>query len=270
MNIYRKLLFPIILFMVLQVTAQQREKRVPVYVDSAMAVPAAALSKKKLIPPSTEFKLVNPRNRGINQVVPGKGFPRTADPTRQAFKGEIPGKAPQLSFDAAVTGSTPSDPTGAAGPNHYVNAWNSAFSIFDKSGNRIVELASLASLGGEFTNEDLGDPIIAYDEFADRFLITQFSDTPESFLLAISRGPNPVTDGWYTYRFTTNGALPDYPKISIWHDGYYITTNKNSRTANTSQVVYVLERDAILQGQTAQIVGFPLPGIRTNGFYSPA
>ncbi len=254
----------------LQVNAQEREASGPVYIDSAKAVPVSAISKRKLIAPSTEYKLVNPRNRGINKVVPGKGFPKIMDPTRQAEPGEIPAKAAILSFDAAVSRSTPTDPTGAAGPNHYVNGWNSAFSIFDKGGNRLVPPSSLASIGGEFTNETLGDPIVLYDEFADRFLITQFSDTPESFLVAVSRGPNPINDGWYTYRFTTNGALPDYPKISVWRDGYYVTTNKNSRTAETSQVVYVFERDRMLVGETAQVVGFPLPGITTNGFYSPA
>ena len=130
--------------------------------------------------------------------------------------------------------------------------------------------ASLASIGGEFTNEALGDPIVLYDEFANRFLITQFSDTPESFLVAISKGPDPLHDGWYTYRFPTNGALPDYPKISVWSDGYYVTTNKDANSASTSQVVYVFERDKMLNGQTAQVVSFPLPGINTNGFYSPA
>lgn len=250
--------------------SQDKQGSGPVYIDSARAVPVSAISKRKLIAPSTEYKLVNPRNRGINQVVPGKGLPKNMDPTRQASVGEVPSKATILSFDAAVSRSTPTDPTGAAGPNHYLNGWNSAFSIFDKQGNQLVPPSSLASIGGEFTDETLGDPIILYDEFADRFLITQFSDTPESFLVAVSRGPNPVTDGWYTYRFTTNGTLPDYPKISVWSDGYYLTTNKNSRTAQRSQVVYVFERDKMLRGETAQVAGFPLPGINTNGFYSPA
>ncbi len=258
------------LFFNLQVSGQEREVSNPVYIDSARAVPVSAISKKQIVPPSTEYKIVNPRNRGINSVVPGKGLPRTIDPTRQAEPGEVPAKTPQLSFDAAVSRSTPTDPTGAAGPDHYVNGWNSAFSIFDKAGNQLMPPAALSSIGGEFTNENLGDPIILYDEFANRFLITQFSDTPESFLVAVSRGPNPLTDGWYTYRFTTNGALPDYPKISVWSDGYYVTTNKNSRTASTSQVVYVFERDRMLEGETARVIGFPLPGINTNGFYSPA
>ena len=249
---------------------QDRETSGPVYIDSAKAVTSSAMSKRKLIPPGKEFKIYNPRNRGINKIVPGKGLPKTKDEAIQQKMGEIPVKAPNFTFEAASTQATPTDPTGAAGPNHYVNGWNSAFSIFDKSGNRIMEPASLASIGGEFTNETLGDPIILYDEFADRFIISQFSDTPESFLIAVSQGSDPMNDGWYTYRFTTNGVLPDYPKISVWGDGYYITTNKNTRTAATSQVVYALERDKMLNGETAQIMSFPLPGIRTNGFYSPA
>ncbi|WP_037317740.1 GEVED domain-containing protein [Salegentibacter sp. Hel_I_6] len=249
---------------------QDRETSGPVYIDSAQAVPSSAMSKRKLIPPTTDFKIYNPRNRGINKIVPGKGLPNTKDKALQQKMGEIPVKAPRFTFEGASTQATPTDPTGAAGPNHYLNGWNSAFSIFDKSGNQIMEPASLASIGGEFTNETLGDPIILYDEFADRFIISQFSDTPESFLIAVSQGPDPINDGWYTYRFTTNGVLPDYPKISVWGDGYYITTNKNSRSAATSQVVYALERDQMLNGETAQIMSFPLPGIRTNGFYSPA
>ncbi len=258
------------LFFSIQITAQTRETSGPVYIDSSVAIPVTAISTRKMKAPSTEYKLVNPRNRGINKVVPGKGLPKTQDAALQSKMGELPGKAPLFTFDAAVTRSTPSDPTGAAGPNHYVNGWNSAFSIFDKSGNQIVPPASLSSIGGEFTNENLGDPIILYDEFADRFLITQFSDTPEGFLVAVSQTSDPVNGGWNTYRFSTNGALPDYPKISVWSDGYYVTTNKNSNTAATSQVVYVFERDKMLVGESAKVVSFPLPGVRTNGFYSPA
>lgn len=254
----------------LQLVAQKRETAGPAYIDSAMAVSVSPISTRKMKAPSTEFKIVNPRNRGINKVVPGKGLPKTQDAALQSKMGDIPSKTPIFTFDAAVSRSTPTDPTGAAGPNHYVNGWNSAFSIFDKTGNQIVAPASLSSIGGVFTNENLGDPIIVYDEFADRFLITQFSDTPESFLVAVSQTSDPVNGGWNTYRFPTNGALPDYPKISVWSDGYYVTTNKNSNTASTSQVVYVFERDKMLVGESAKVVSFPLPGVRTNGFYSPA
>ncbi len=268
----KKLLFLFTFQLLFQLHAfsQQKETAGPVFIDSASAVVSGSLSKAKLVAPSTEFKIYNPRNRGINKVVPGKGLPKTIDPALQTKMGDIKSRTPILTFDGAISRSTPTDPTGVAGPDHYLNAWNSAFSIWDKNGNQVVPPASLASIGGEFTGETLGDPIVVYDEAADRYIISQFSDTPESFLVAVSQGPDPVNDGWYTYRFSTNGVLPDYPKMSVWGDGYYFTTNKNSQTADESPVIYVMERDRMLMGETASIVSFPLPGIETNGFYSPA
>ena len=250
--------------------AQTEQRAKPVHTGFSRAFSSEALSGKYLLPPKGEFKIYNPRNRGSNKVIPGKGFPKTKDAAWQKKPGKINGKEPILVFDAATSGSTPSDPTGAVGPNHYVNAWNTAFAIYDKEGNILVPPTSLSSIGGVFEDEDLGDPIVFYDGFADRFVITQFSDSPNSFLVAVSKGPDPVNSGWYTYRFETGPTFPDYPKFFVWSDGYYVTTNKDSNSASSSEVVYVFERDQMLQGEPAQQVAFPLPGISTNGFYSPA
>ncbi|SFN25648.1 GEVED domain-containing protein [Salegentibacter flavus] len=269
----KKILLLITLFYVFQHTtvAQEREVAGPAYIDSAQAVPSAAFSKTRLITPTTEYKLFNPRNRGINKIVPGKGLPRGEDPVRQSKMGDVKlSGEKKLNFEAVSTRATPSDPTGVAGPNHYVNAWNAAFSIFDKNGNQLTPPADLASIGGEFTNERGGDPIVVYDENADRYVISQMDTLPGSFLIAVSQGPDPVNSGWYTYRFPTNGMYPDYPKLSVWSDGYYFTTNKDNTTADQSEVIYVMERDKMLRGESAQVIGFPLPGIKTTRFYSPA
>ena len=253
--------------------SQDKDLAPPTLISSSASLHSAPLSQSELLPPQGEFKIVNPRNRGSNKIVPGKGYPKGIDGALQKEMGTIKGKVPELIFDAATSGSTPTDPTGAAGPNHYVNAWNSSFAIYDKQGNILSPPASLSSLGGTFTDEDKGDPIVVYDEFADRFLITQYSENfaggPGGFLVAVSKGPDPVNDGWYTYRFDTT-KLPDYPKFYVWSDGYYITTNKDQRSPSTSEVVYVLERDKMLLGEEAQFVGFPLPGINVNAFYSPS
>lgn len=249
--------------------SQELETAAPVLMGSSRAISAEPLSTKDLVPPKIEYKIYNPRNRGSNIVVPGKGYPKREDAARQKAFGKYPTKSPILNFDAVVSGSTPTDPTGAAGPNHYLNGWNSAFSIYDKEGNLLVPPADLSSIGGTFQGEDLGDPIILYDQVADRFLISQFSRSPNSLLVAISQGPDPVNDGWYTYRFET-GDLPDYPKFFLWGDGYYVTTNKNPLAPDRNEVVFVLERDKMLVGEEAQQIGFPLPGINNNGFYSPA
>ena len=219
-----------------------------------------------------DAKEFNPKHWGKNTFVPGKGFPKGDDPLwqKEAPLNKTPGKAMGFNFLAASATATPTDPTGAVGPNHFVNSWNTSFRIWDKAGNPLTAVASLSTI---LPGTD-GDPIVMYDQFADRFLITQFygvSSSPTGFDVAISKGPNPVTSGWYVYRFTTGSSFPDYPKFSVWSDGYYITANKDQTSPATSQVVFALERDKMIAGNTsAQMIGFPLTGIIVSGFYSPA
>jgi hypothetical protein len=230
------------------------------------------LAGKKLLPGKPREGEINPRRTDANKIVPGKGFPKGIDPLlvkQKSTQGMRSGKAPSLVFDVNSSNSAPSDPTGAIGPNHYVSAKNYAFAIHDRSGNELVASSSLANI---FPGETLGDPIVFYDSFADRFVITQFSNTPNGFLVAVGQGPDPVNDGWYTYRFNTEG-FPDYTKFSIWSDGYYVTANKDQNSIQTSEIVFVIEREKMLQGaeqENVKMVGFPLPGARIGGFYSPA
>lgn len=250
----------------------------PVAVGSSKALNSQPLSSKVLVAPRTEHEEVNEKRRGTPRVVPGKGYPKTIDAAWQQDMGRIPGKAPMLTFDAVVAFHKPLDPTGAVGPNHYVTAFNSGFAIFDKSGNLLSPSTDLWSIGGEFIDEDLGDPIVQYDSFADRFIIMQFAgcgecisrtDATNGLLIAVSQGPDPVNDGWYTYRFSTN-TFPDYPKLFIWSDGYYITTNQDPTDPTYDEVIYVFERDQMLQGEEAQQISLPLPGAQYSTFLSPA
>lgn len=218
----------------------------------------------KATDPNAPARMGQPKRHGANMTVPGKGLPVDKDPLLRepgSFP-RIPGRSPELVFNANVSNYTPSDPTGAAGPNHFVGAWNVGFRIFDKSGNPLTPAASLGTI---FPGNTLGDPIVLYDVEADRFIITEFDSNPNGFNVAISQGPDPVNDGWYVYTtgFTT-GSFPDYPKFSIWSDGYYVTAN-----INATNRLFVIERDTALVGGTPQFIGFPLPGIRTSGFYSP-
>ncbi len=210
------------------------------------------------------------KRRGKNTYVSGKGLPAAGqkDPLMQtqqksskmAISTEI------ASFNAHEGFSTPTDPTGAIGPNHYVYAFNSGFGIRDRNGGVLLGEASLATI---FPGESLGDPIVVYDNYADRFIIMQFSNTPNGILIAVGQGPDPINDGWFTYRFNT-GSFPDYEKLSIWSDGYYITANKDQNNPSGNDVVFAVERDKMLVGDaSAGLIGFPLPGAETNGFYSP-
>ena len=206
----------------------------------------------------------HPKRMGVNHIVPGKGLPLGDDALvqNQNRAAKRSGKEPLLVFDANSSSYTPSDPTGAVGPNHYIGGWNAGFRIFDKEGNPLTPAASLSTL---FPGNNIGDPIVLYDAAADRFVITEFDSSPNGFNVAVCQGSDPVNDGWYIYTsgFGT-GSFPDYTKFSIWPDGYYVTANIGS-----SNRVFAVEREKMILGEDAQFVAFPLPGISTSGFYSP-
>jgi chitodextrinase len=207
------------------------------------------------------------KRRGKNTVVPGKGLPKGNDPLieQQKKARKMATVAPIASFDAHK-GNVLNDPTGAIGPNHYVYAFNFGFGILDRNGNVLLPEASLGTL---FPGETLGDPVVVYDNFADRFIVMEFSDSPNGILIAVCKGPDPVNDGWYTYRFNT-GTFPDYEKLSIWSDAYYITANKDQHNPSANDVVFAVNRDKMIAGDaSAEMIGFPLPGVKASGFYSP-
>ncbi|XLS28691.1 fibronectin type III domain-containing protein [Flavobacteriaceae bacterium M23B6Z8] len=258
----------LLLFCVGTLVAQNGTMRATSYGKAAYMREIPALSRMdNIIAAKGMEHVAPPKRRGSNTFVPGKGLPKGSDPLidKQANSITARGRAPITSF-GAHQGTVLNDPTGAIGPNHYVYAFNSGFGILDRAGNVLLPEASLGTL---FPGETLGDPIVVYDRYADRFIIMQFSNTPNGFLIAVCQGPDPVNDGWFTYRFNT-GSFPDYEKLSIWGDGYYITANKDQGSITTSEVVFAVERDQMLVGNpNAQLVGFPLPGASNNGFYSP-
>ncbi|MCT8339630.1 T9SS type A sorting domain-containing protein [Flavobacteriaceae bacterium TK19130] len=238
----------------------------PVYVPSiAEQIQNGTL---KLAEDSSD-KMGHPKGRHGNRVVPGKGFPKEGQIDEKLQEQQATElqrvQPPTLTFLSTTNTATPSDPTGAAGPNHYVAAWNTAFRIFDKNGNPLTPAASLATL---FPGNAIGDPIVFYDAEADRFVVTEFDNNPNGFNVAVCQGSDPVNDGWHVYTtgFGT-GAFPDYTKFSVFGDVYMVTANVNNG-ANGDRV-FAVERNEMLNGDPAQFVGFPLPGISTFGFYSP-
>lgn len=221
----------------------------------------------------------HPKLRHGNKSVPGKGLPKGNDPLlgKQAAAKQVLTKSPDLIFTADVSTSTPSDPTGAAGPNHYLGAWNNAFRIFDKAtGDPLTPEMALGTL---FPGNNAGDPIVFYDANVDngpgqprgRFVVTEFDREPNGFNVAVSAGPDPINDPWNIYTMNLGtGVFPDYTKFAIWGDAYIVTANIMS--GPTGDKVFAVDREAMIAGApngSVGFIGFPLPGIAINGFYSP-
>lgn len=158
------------------------------------------------------------------------------------------------------TGSgCPPDPTGAAGPNHYIQSVNATpVKIYSKTGTSMLTIANMGSLWSPAV-ANMGDPIVMYDKYADRWFLSQFGASNKIYI-AVSTSPDPLGT-WYTYTYTAT-AFPDYLKFSVWWDGYYMTANYGGK-------IMVFERAKMLLGLVAK--GFTktfsptLPG----GFFCP-
>ena len=183
----------------------------------------------------------------------------TADPT---FEG----------ISSVDTGFNPPDTQGDVGPNHYIQVVNSAFEIWDKAGTSLTGHTNINDLWEDVSDaqaacrdSNSGDPIVLYDHLADVWVITKFTrphfapsldiDTdPDWQCIAVSRGPDPVNDGWYLYQFAMvdeYGAnfSHDYPKFGVWPDGYYMGSQAGFDCCDLNIVIF--DRANMINGNPA-------------------
>ena len=162
----------------------------------------------------------------------------------------------------------PPDTTGDVGPGHYVQWVNLRYAIytltrdasnqitgfnlvpgFPKNGNVVWQ-----GFGGRCGSDNDGDPIVQYDQLADRWVLTQFavSGQPYTQCVAVSTSPDP-TGTYFRYAFSYDRSFNDYPKMGVWPDAYYISYNmfRNGRSF-TGNTVCAFERAQMLAGGAAR------------------
>lgn len=162
----------------------------------------------------------------------------------------------------------PPDTTGDVGPNHYVQWVNLRYAVYTltRDANNQISGFNLVSgfpkngnvvwqgFGGRCESDNDGDPIVQYDQLADRWILTQFavSGTPYTQCVAVSTSGDP-TGTYNRYSYSFNRDFNDYPKLGVWPDAYYITYNifKNGRSFAGNRVC-ALERDKMLTGAAAR------------------
>lgn len=192
----------------------------------------------------------------------------------------IPG--PILTFDgmtaAEACACAPPDTNGDVGPNHYVETVNIKYSIYNKTGTRILGPVNTNTLwsgfGGLCESTNRGDPVVLYDSLANRWFVGQFAfslrgggcpntNSGTFICMAVSQTPDP-TGSYYRYSFQFPVAVfGDYEKFGVWPDGYYMTANQFTTTAACATNwagggVVAFERSKMIQGLSAQAVYFNL------------
>jgi hypothetical protein len=190
--------------------------------------------------------------------------PQSEDPIVQSWVGPGEMPSPLVSFDGPsnLAGVSPPDPVGDVGPNHYVAMSNLYFAVYGKTGTLLYGPAANNTLwtgfGGPCQTENSGDPIVLYDQFADRWILTQFTATGPTYYncVAVSTSPDP-TGSYYRYAFSTGGNFPDYPKYGIWPDGLYISTREFAGASFAGVGAYAVNRAQLIAGNPApQVISF--------------
>jgi len=280
-------LFAVLLLVVFTAAAQNKPDRAAPKFSTAVAFdtssPVRDLAKAKKAFSSSVVLEIRPE-RG--PVVQDKGFSgdaavQTSSQTPAALVNALAIPSPLLTFEGLSNQDNfnlfgfrvnPPDPNGDVGPNHYVEIVNLAFAVYSKNGTRLLGPVDTGSLWANFAVPDCtdpsGDPIVLYDQLADRWLLSQFttsglSDPTRPFwnCVAISTTGDP-TGTYYRYAFETGHFqfFPDYPKYGVWTDSYVITTREFGPTIEYGIGVYALEKNKMINGQPARAVSFFIDG----------
>ncbi len=160
----------------------------------------------------------------------------------------------------------PPDTEGYVGKDFYVQYNNLGWKVFDKASGALVAGPFAGNsfwqgFGGVCDSDNAGDPIVLYDHLAEQWVFSQFTDpsNPDGHqCFAISQGSDPQGP-YFLYDFLVSpGQFNDYPKLSVWPDGYYMTTNEFTGSFVGVNIT-AFERSQMLTGGGASAVQVTLP-----------
>jgi hypothetical protein len=245
-----------------------------VEVPNQLYLPRAKSKKTSQLPANTVVGTASPM---INQTV-SNTLPVTV---MNSFTGLGTG----FNGTWTVEGLLPPDTTLAVGPTQIVQWVNIKLTILDKTsgapalgGPGFVNANQIwAGLGGSSVcaAQNQGDPILQYDRLAGRWVLMQFAFTyanatntahtaypaaPFALCWAVSQTSD-ATGIYNLYQYSMPN-LPDYPKLGVWPDAYYVTDNSYAFSSTTGSGTYVgtrycaFDRAAMIAGTTAGSVCF--------------
>ncbi len=174
-----------------------------------------------------------------------------------------------IQFPGVTCNCAPPDTNGEVGATQYVQMVNRGFQVFDKqTGASLLGPANIATVwqgfGGVCETNGRGDPVVLYDQLADRWLISQFAGAsiPTNECIAIS-ATSDATGSYHRYDFNLGSNFFDYPHLSVWPDAYYMSMNvfNSLATSYLGPQPFAFDRAKMLAGLPATFV---TPGI-TNG-----
>jgi hypothetical protein len=129
----------------------------------------------------------------------------------------------------------PPDTNGDVGINYYIKGINEAYAIYDKAtGNRLAAFTEVSLWAGAgstpCTTDPFGDPIVLYDQTADRWILTNLGFNlvngnpvaPYMQCFAVSKTNDPVAGGYWLYAIRIDQSpVPTNTRSSFGRSGEF-------------------------------------------------
>ncbi len=253
------------------VRAQQRRNTGPhvIVLKDVLHVLSPRLGGTPPIPPAYGVRKMLPLRHPL--PLKSRVQPAPVDPVLQTVTQPLVSTTSGLNFIGVGDGLggfsdayAPPDTNGSAGATQYVQWVNVDFAIFNKSTGALQYGPALGStifqaLGGTCASTNSGDIIAQYDKQAQRWVMMQpVFNNPYSLCVAVSTTSD-ATGSYNEYQFSIpSNYFPDYPKLSVWSDGYYVSYNAFTSATGSfvSGYACALNRAAMLQGSAAAMQCF--------------
>jgi len=212
--------------------------------------------------PPTDTAKLNELENNAPRIVPNfegrhqlekhnpNAMPQGLDPTwhPQSERTLMNDVEPSVNFEGLTESEgsgSPPDVNGDVGRDFYVEVVNATFfRVYSKLGQPVSNPISANSIWSQVGQTSAGDPILLYDQEADRWILTEFAPiNARRVLIAISATSDP-RGSWTAYSFQTP-RFPDFPKYGIWSDYLLLTTNESGGTSP----IYAFNRADLLAGE---------------------
>jgi hypothetical protein len=183
-----------------------------------------------------------------------------------------------MAFPGVSCNCAPPDTNGEVGATQYVQSVNEGFQVFDKTtGASLLGPSGIETVWGGFGGvcefNGRGDPVVLYDQLADRWVISQFAgvSVPTDECVAVSTTGD-ATGSYHRYDFHLGSNFFDYPHLGVWPDGYYMSMNvfNSSGTSFLGPQPFAFDRAKMLSGLPATFITTGITGGALEETYLPA
>jgi hypothetical protein len=183
-----------------------------------------------------------------------------------------------IAFPGVVCNCAPPDTNGEVGATQYVQMVNEGYQVFNKTtGASVLGPSAITTLwsgfGGVCQNNGSGDPVVMYDQIANRWVITQFAgvSVPTDECIAVSTTSD-ATGSYNRYAFHLGSNFFDYPHLSVWPDAYYMSMNvfNAAGTAFLGPQPFAFDRAKMLAGLPATFITTGVTGGASEDSYLPS